>query len=144
MSKRKRRSIAPAVLIAAGLAGLGLAAASELDLNWNGTFQAGTVPVAADCQADGETVAVAFSEPTFTAGGANTETPWTVAELEFSNISEACVGGSYEVAVRDAGTTSWTELANGTVNGTTLTAPIGAANPQNFDEVALTIHGTGN
>lgn len=143
MSEKKRRPIAPAVLIVAGLAGLGLAAASELDLNWNGTFQAGTVPVTADCQADGETVAVAFSEPTFTAGGANTETPWTVAELEFSNISEACVGGSYEVAVR-SGDTSWTKLASGTINGTTLTAPIGAANPQNFDEVALTIHGTGN
>lgn len=143
MSKRKRRSIAPAVLIAAGLAGLGLAAASELDLNWNGTFQAGTVPVTADCQAEEETVIVAFSEPTFTARGANTDTPWHVAELEFSNISVACDGGSYEVAVRDAGA-EWTKLDQGTVNGTTLSAPIGAANPQNFDEVALTIHGTGN
>ena len=142
MSRTKRRPIAPIVLIVAGLAGLGLAAASELTLNWNGTFQAGTIPVTADCQEDGE-IAVAFSEPTLTASTANTNTPWTVAELEFSNISTACTDHAYEVAVR-SGDMSWTKLANGTVNGTTLTAPIGAANPQNFDEVALTIHGTGN
>src|SRR5690625_5995506 len=88
---RKRRRVVPGVLIATGIAGLGLAAASQLDLNWSGTFQDGVVPVTADCQPTDQPITVSFSDPAFASGSATTS-PWTVSSLEFTGIADRSEG----------------------------------------------------
>lgn len=138
--KKRRRSLAPAALIVAGLAGLGLAAASELDLVWgDSNFQAGAVEVSADCQ-EGD-VTVNFANPEFASGS---EVPWTVEHVEFSGISQACHGATYEAAYRMVDDATWVELpaGSGTVSST-VTAPLsGVGDVQDIAEFALTIHGS--
>ncbi|PYF98326.1 hypothetical protein SAMN05216184_11270 [Georgenia satyanarayanai] len=138
MSQPKRRLILPGLLIAAGLAGFGLAAASELDLDWGGTFQAGAVTVEADCQSGA--IDVTFAAPEFEAAAA--AAPWSVDALSFSGISATCVNTTYEVAVRTAASgATWTELGTGTVAGTTLSVPLGSGvKAETIADVALTMH----
>lgn len=143
MPTHKRRRVVPGVLIAAGIAGLSLAAATQLDLDWDGTYQAGTTTVDADCQKD--PIDVSFSEPEFLEDAP--DIPWSVGELSFTGISDACLDLSYEVAVRTSGedNQNWLSLANGTVPDLvplTLSVPLADIDPQTISDVALTIHGT--
>jgi len=139
---RKRRRVVPGVLIATGIAGLGLAAASQLDLNWSGTFQDGVVPVTADCQPTDQPITVSFSDPAFASGSATTS-PWTVSSLEFTGIADTCANLNYEVAVRASDT--WVKAGTGTVpaapSTTLLTVPLDSHTPHQITDVALTIYG---
>lgn len=139
-SKSKRRSIVPGALVVAGLVGLGIAAASELDLVWGGTFQAGAVEVTADCQVQGEEIGVAFSAPYFVS---SRSIPWTVDDVVFSDIPTDCqaAGMEYQAAYRTASTGSWVELGDfAAVDGATLNVELpSAVDPQAITEFALTI-----
>lgn len=140
MSQPKRRLILPGVLIAAGLAGFGLAAASELDLDWGGTFQAGAVTVSADCQAG--PIKADFSAPQFREAAASTTAPWSVETLTFSGISSPCMGTSYEVAVRTSAPNAvWTKVGTGPVSTTSLAVTLGSSvKAETIADVALTMH----
>lgn len=139
MSENKRRFVVPGILIAAGLAGFGLAAASELGLDWGGTFQAGAVVVQADCQTD--EIDVAFAEPEFDAS-VTTRAPWSVDSLTFSSISSACADATYEVAARAGASSGWTIVGTGKVpTGGTLTLDFAnGVTATNITELALTMH----
>lgn len=145
----KRRPILPVALILAGLVGLGLAAASELDMAWNGSFQAGAVEVTADCQDEGAQIGVSFADlefdPTATQIDATNvgPVPWSVASIEFTNISAACHSLSYEAAYLVDEATGWKQLGPAaTVGeaGVTVDVPEGV-DPQTISRIALTIHG---
>lgn len=136
MSESKRRSIVPGALVVVGLAGLSLAAASELDLNWGGTFQAGAVEVQADCQ-DGP-IDVTFAEPQFASAS---ELPWTVDSVEFSGISSACQGFDYQAAYQLSEGGDWLLLdpKSLVVEGTTSAWLRDATSQEDLDP--QTIHG---
>jgi hypothetical protein len=136
-SRSNRPSVVPGVLVLVGLVGLGLAAASELDLTWNDTFQAGVVEVQADCQTG--PIGVSFSEPTFTAASA--DAPWTTDEVTFTGISTACHGLDYQAAYRIGG--DWVPLDGVTAQvGATVVASLDGVDPQDVTEFALTIQGS--
>lgn len=101
----KRRSIVPGALVVVGLAGLGSAAAAELGLTWDATFQGGAVEVQADCQ-DGP-IDVAFAEPK---SDVSATLPWTIDALEFSGISEKCQRMGYQAAYQTAEGGQWSAL----------------------------------
>lgn len=149
-STSKRRSIVPGALVVAGLVGLGIAAASELDLVWGGTFQAGEVEVQADCQLDGQQIGVAFSSPEFDGGS---DIPWNTHEVVFSNISEECSNLTFEAAYRTTAndvTPEWQPLGSGVVgdaqneDGDLLVNLGGVDDTQTITGFALTIHGDGS
>jgi hypothetical protein len=109
-STTTRRKIAAGGLVALAIAGLGLASASELNLNADAaTFQAGnTAQTNADCQGN-NVIKVSLSTPEFEPGETN---PWTVSKVTFSNISAACVGKSVQAAYSTDSASTWVKLAN--------------------------------
>lgn len=132
------RKLAAGLLAGLGILGLGVAAASQLNMAWAGNFQAGNVTIDADCQVENQAVNVNFDKPEFVATVHDSELPWGVANVNFTNVSGECNAKSYEAAYKTDGT--WTELSNGTVNGTSIAVPLGTVDPQTIDEVALTIY----
>lgn len=141
MPTRKRRRIVPGMFIAAGILGLGLAAASQLNLNWSGVYQDGTVVVDADCQ-EGP-ITVSFSDPDFQGSAAGNVAPWAIATIDFQDVDEACNGYSYQAAVRIEGPTDsgWQELGTaGIVSAPSIKAPLDGIAPHTITDVALTIH----
>lgn len=141
MAQSKRRSIVPGALVVAGLVGLGIAAASHLEMEWGGTLQAGTVVVDADCQVDtDQAIGVAFSSPYFVS---TKSIPWTVDDVVFSEIPEACQGADmdYQAAYRTADGDTWNELGEFATVGSnaTLSVDLEGADPLEITEFALTI-----
>jgi hypothetical protein len=143
---KKTAAIGLAVL---GVAGLTTAAASQLNLQWTGAFQAAAVTVAADCQPTNETISVAFTDPLFTASGGNVAgAAWNVANLNFTNINAACATKSYQVAYSTDGST-WVQLGGaGTVASpvapattSTVSVALGSVDPQGIKKVSLAIYG---
>ena len=133
----RARKIAAGSLLGLGLLGLGVAAASQLDLVWGGNFQAGAVEVKADCQTD--EIAVGCADPAF-AGAA--DVPWSIASVSFSDIDGKCLGLAYETAYKVDGGTGWVKLSGGTVGGDVITNSIPEdADVQEITDFALTIHG---
>lgn len=135
---RRRRKTAALVVGFFGVASLAMAAATQLNLFWAGNFQAGAVTVNADCQTS--QITVGYDAPTFTA--AQNPHPWSITNVNFTNIDAACATLDYEVAYKTTG--NWVSLGTGTVGGTSVAVPvaaIGAANLQDVTEYALTIHG---
>ena len=146
-ARRKSLAIGLAVV---GVAGLSLASASQLGLNWTpSVFQAGSVSVTSDCQISGHLITGAFSAPTFAAGKT---TPWTVGSAVFSGVDSACNGKTFEVAYTTAaGGTTWSQLAvtPSTVTATDATTPANnkitvpipsTLDPNSITGWALTIH----
>lgn len=130
----RTRRAAAWVLGGLGILGLGVAAASQLNMDWDGNFQAGNVIVDADCQ-DG-TIDVSFDDPKFDAVDA--ELPWTIANVNFAGVDNECVGLDYEAAYKTGG--EWEQLDSGTVTAPSFTVALDGVDPQTIDEVALTIY----
>ncbi|WP_188042914.1 hypothetical protein [Changpingibacter yushuensis] len=137
-----RRKGAAVLLAAIAARGIGFGAASQLNLSWNGTYQAGSVTVDSNCQATGQDITVGFSDPIFNAA---VTLPWTISTIQFADVSDACNTKSYSVAYQSSGSDEWTEL----VSGQTLNLSNGAfdvdlpssVDPQEITNVALTIYG---
>lgn len=134
-STGRGRKVAAGALAALGVLGLGLAAASQLNLTWAGNFQAGAVEVSADCQT--EAVTVSFANPEF---DGTVTAPWTIDSVDFANVSPECANMAYEASYKVAGA-DWTAPTTGTVQGTTITVPLTGVDPQEIAEFALTIYG---
>jgi hypothetical protein len=133
MSQRKndRRKALAVGLAVVGVAGLSLAAASQLSLSVEFNLQAG-VQVLADCQAS--TVTVDFDKPSWAGGG------FTVAGATLGSIDAACEGAEYDFVVADASGAALA-TASGTVTGATIDADFSAVNAASVAQVALTIYG---
>lgn len=134
--KFKARSVVAVAALLIGLTGATAAAAAQVGLNWTGTFQAGATSVTADCQPSGETITASFDTPTFVQG----TLPWTVANVKFAGVNDACKTLKYEAAYKTkAG--DWVKLGAGTVSGSTISQSITAGlDVQTIDKVALTIY----
>lgn len=137
----KRRSIVPGALVVVGLAGLGSAAAAELGLTWDATFQGGAVEVQAGCQ-DGP-IDVAFAEPR---RDASAGLPWSIDAVEFSGISEKCHRMGYQAAYQTTEGGQWSILAPQSVEvGETVSVWLRDADsrqpidPRDLHGVALTV-----
>ena len=114
-STNRRKSIAIALAVL-GVAGLSLASASNLSLLWNGTTQAGTIPVTADCQsAVTGNVKLKFSDPLLGANG------YAPASVVLTNIDPLCKSKSLAIAYKTTG--AYLPL---TVSPTTLSASLSA------------------
>lgn len=138
----KARKVAAGALLGVGVLGIGLAAASQLNLEWQGNFQAGAVTVNSECQ---ETpITVTFDAPEFD----ESETaPWTIAGVNFDSIDNACVGSTYEVAYRTADDGDWDNYVTGktiAAEGTLNEALPADVIPEDIKGFALTIYGEGN
>lgn len=131
------RKIVAGTLVGLGVLGLGMAAATQLNLGWSGNFQAGTVEVESDCQTSA--ISVTFSDPALNAEGAQ-DNPWSIDNVQFSGIDGACVGLNYEVAYKSTDSDGWTTLATGTAD-TTITAALPEGDWQDLSDFALTIYG---
>ena len=138
-TRRKSLAIGLAVV---GVAGLSLASASQLTMNWGQqTFQAGNVTVKTDCQTT--PITVTYDSPTFLGTQTN---PWTIANVNFVGIDATCNQKTYEVAYK-VGTGAWTQTtptsgtvsATGTTNTITTALPAGV-DPSTITAWALTIH----
>lgn len=128
------RKVAAGTLLGLGVLGIGMAAASQLGMTWQGNFQAGAVEVDADCQTGD--ITVGYDDPAF--ADATADTPWEIANVNFAEISAACDTKSYEVAYKAGG--DWVALGTGTVDGTDLAVALPTAVlPQNITDFALTI-----
>lgn len=134
--KRDGRKILAGLLAGLGLLGLSVAAASQLNLGWDGNFQAGAVKVDADCQTSA--ITVAFDDPEF---AADTDIPWDIENVNFDAIDAACNGLNYEVAYKVDGAANWVELTSGTAATGKLTVAMPAVDPQTVTDFALTIYG---
>lgn len=141
MAESTLRSLVPGALLVLGLGGLGMAAASELELSWDGTFQAGALDVQADCQ-DGP-IDVAFTERAFASG---VKVPWTIDSVEFTGISEKCHRMDYEAAYKLSQDGEWSLLDSRSLEvGRSIFAWLRDADsqetvdPQEVFEIALTI-----
>ena len=134
-TQKKGRKIAAIGLLGLGIAGMGLGAATQLNLLWNGKYQAGAVTVNADCQGEGE-ITVGFDKPVFISGQT---IPWNIANVKFSDIHADCVGSNYEVAYNTG--SGWSELGSGKVAGDAVTVSLSSVDDiQAIKEFALTIH----
>lgn len=128
------RKVAAGALLGLGVLGIGMAAASQLGMTWSGNFQAGAVEVDADCQAG--IISVGYDDPAFK--DATAPTPWEIANVNFTGISEACDTKSYEAAYKTDG--DWVQLDAGNVAGASLAVALPAnVLPQDITEFALTI-----
>lgn len=136
-TKRTRgRKIAAGALLILGLGGATAAAAAQLNLTWAGSFQAGAVSVVADCQPSSKTITSSFDTPSFSG---SSSLPWSVANVKFAGIDDACKTFSYEAAYK-LSSGDWVKLGTGTVTGATVSVPLGSVDPQNVKQVALTIY----
>lgn len=134
--KWRSRKIAAAALLILGLGGATAAAAAQLNMTWAGSFQAGSVSVTADCQPSAKTITSSFDAPEF-AGTASL--PWTIANVKFANIDNACNTLNYEAAYKlDSG--DWVKLGTGTVSGATVSVSLDSVDPQSITQLALTIY----
>lgn len=126
------------IFLVLGLTGLGVAAATQVNGNWQGNFQAGAATTESSCQPSDEPIRGSFAAPTFTGEG---DVPWEIQHVQFTGISPKCVGANYEVAHRSGG--NWETLsspdATGTVTGDVVTVSLGAVNPNETGEFAITI-----
>ena len=141
MNNKKSRTArsAAVVLAVVGIAGLSMAAATQLDMSWNGEFQAGRTTVTADCQPGDQKIGVAFSDPVASTGGT---LPWSIGKLEFSGINTDCEGSRYKVDYKVTASSQWVSLADGTnlaLDSGVLAINLGSVDPQKIAEVALTI-----
>ena len=140
MSKNtnKRARAAAVALTIVGVAGLSMAAAAQINLNYTGAFQAGaTTTINADCQ--NATVDVKYDTPVF---DGSATTPWKVATVTFSKIDTGCQGKKYEAAYKTSG--DWVKLTGGTVatGATSVAVPLPASlNANDIKSLALTIYG---
>ncbi len=136
----RARRIAAGTLVGLGVLGLGMAAASQLGMSWEGNFQAGNVVVDADCQTSGA-VDVSYDEPKFQGAG---DIPWGIENVQFSKIDAACEGLNYESAYK-IGDGDWVVLDTGTVAGTVVTDSLASAGDvQKITDFALTIYSENN
>lgn len=121
-----------------GFTGLGVAAATQINGNWQGNFQAGVTMTESSCQPSDEPITGSFAPPTFTGEG---ETPWKISQVQFTGISPNCVGANYEVAHRNGG--DWQILASpnatGTVAGDVVTVELGEFDSASGGEFAISI-----
>lgn len=132
------RKIVAGTLVGLGVLGLGMAAATQLHLGWNGNFQAGTTVVDADCQPSDQEIGVSYDDPDF---AASETTPWTIENVNFTNIDDKCDGLSYEVAYKIGEGTEWIAGGIGTVDGNTVTDTLANIDDiQKVTEFALTIY----
>jgi len=129
--KNNRRKVVAVGLGIIGIAGLSLAAASQLSLSVNSNLQAG-VEVLADCQT--ATVGVEFDSPAWNAGS------FDVDGATLTNIDNECDGLDYIFVVTGAGDAAL-QTVTGTVGGTSITAPFSATDAEDITGVALTIYG---
>lgn len=137
-NERRGRKIVAGTLVGLGVLGLGMAAATQLNLGWTGNFQAGTTVVDADCQPSEETIGVSYDDPDF---AASATTPWSIANVNFTDINNACVGKTYEVAYKIGEGAEWQKGGTGTVQGDTVTDELsGIDDIQKVTEFALTIY----
>lgn len=130
--------IVAGVLFALGSAGLTFAAATQLDEAWSGNFQAGSLLTETNCQPADQPVNGKLGKPVLT-DAATGEQPWAITQVEFSNISEKCVGLNYEVAYRTG--SDWLPLESGTAQGTVVgpqvRADLGDLDPAAVTEFAI-------
>lgn len=131
------RKIVAGTLVGLGVLGLGMAAATQLNLGWAGQFQAGTVDVNADCQT-GE-ITVSYDRPEFAEAA---ETPWSIANVNFAGIDDKCEGLNYQVAYKVSEGESWVEDATGKIpaDADLSVAVPAAVDVQDIAEFALTIY----
>lgn len=132
------RKIVAGTLVGLGVLGLGMAAATQLNLGWDGQFQAGTTTVKADCQTS--EIDVSYDDPEF-AGAV--VTPWTIENVNFANIDAKCGGLNYEVAYKVSEVDGWVKDAQGIVaekGGTISVATPDGVDVQEIAEFALTIY----
>ncbi len=134
--KRRGRKIAAGVLLVLGLGGATAAAAAQLGISWSGSFQAGAVAVNADCQPSSKSITSSFDTPTFSG---TASLPWTIANVKFAGVDDACKTYNYEAAYK-ASSGDWVKLGTGTVTGATVSVPLGSVDPQTIKQVALTIY----
>lgn len=105
------------LLFVLGGAGLTFAAATQLDEAWSGNFQAGSLLAETNCQPADQPVTGKLGKPVFKEAAAAGEQPWAITQVEFSNISEKCIGLNYEVAFRSGSGSDWEPLESGTAHG---------------------------
>lgn len=138
-TRRKSLAIGLAVV---GVAGLSLASASQLGLNWNSAvYQSGqTVAVDAVCQSGA--VQAAYDAPVFTPAASGS--PWVVSQVKFTGVDPKCAGKTVEVSYKVSATGQWQTDAVPTsakVSGTSITVPIpSTASSDTITNWALTIH----
>lgn len=130
-NKNNRRKVLAVALGVVGVAGLSLAAASQLSLSVNSNLQAG-VEVLADCQT--AVVGVEFDSPAWNAG------QFDVDGATLSSIDAACDGLEYTLVVLGAADAELAS-ASGTVSGTSIAAAFTAVDAEGVEGVALTIFG---
>src|SRR5690606_29869105 len=106
-----------------GVAGLSLAAASQLSLSVNSNLQAG-VEVLADCQT--AVVGVEFDSPAWNAG------QFDVDGATLSSIDAACNGLEYTLVVLGAADAELAS-ASGTVSGTSIAAAFTAVDAEGVE-----------
>ncbi|MFT4109286.1 hypothetical protein [Propionicimonas sp.] len=135
-ARRRGKKIAATTLLVLGLGGASAAAAAQLGMSWTGSFQAGATSVTADCQPSSKTITSSFDKPTFSS---SSTLPWTVANVTFANIDDACKTLNYEAAYK-LSSGEWVKLGTGTVTGTTVSVPLGSLDPQSIKQVALSIY----
>lgn len=115
-SKKVRKVLAVGLAVV-GVAGMSLAAASQLSLTNSTKFQAGSTTISADCQ--GTTpIPVTFGTPALNA----TTGVYSASTVVFSGVkstSAECGGLTYKVAVKTP--TGWSEVTTGTPTVPTTT-----------------------
>jgi len=136
MSEKKnnrRKGLAVALGIV-GVAGLTLAAASQLTLNVNSNLQAG-VQVLADCQPVGDDITVSFGTPTFAAGA------YEVTTATFGNVNPNCFPLNYVANLVDENGDSLAQVT-GTVASASFAVNFASSDVDvaDVEGVALTIH----
>ncbi|MDQ7992365.1 MAG: hypothetical protein AAGC63_04510 [Propionicimonas sp.] len=135
-NKNRKSRVAAVALAVVGVAGLSMAAAAQLNLNFTGSFQAGAAAVNADCQTS--TIAVTYAAPSFEASAT---VPWRVGKVTFDSVDATCNNKGYKAAYK-LGSANWVEFATGTTATGKLTVDLPAGLDANtISQVALTIYG---
>lgn len=140
-NKNRARKVAAGSLLGLGVLGIGLAAASQLTLGWQGTFQAGAVTVNSECQ--NTDITVSFDSPEFEG---TKDVPWTIANVNFDSIDPECVNSSYEIAYKTADSDWNNYVTGGTISQAgvlTAALPSGVI-PEDISDFALTIYDDGD
>jgi len=116
-SKKTRKALAVGLAVV-GVAGMSLAAASQLSLTNNTKFQAGSTTITADCQGT-TNIPVTFGTPTLN----STTGVYSAQSVIFSGVKSLaaeCGGLTYKVAVKTP--SGWSEVTTGTPTVPTTTA----------------------
>lgn len=140
-SKKTRKGLAIGLAVV-GVAGLSLAAASQLSLTSAAKFQAGSVTINADCQGT-TAIPVTFGAPTLN----TTSGVYSAASVDFGSIAVTgtpnCNGLKYKVAIQTSTGGTWTDITptgSPTVTAATLSVAIpSGTTASNITGVSLTI-----